>query len=154
MYERMTMERKERIDRLIQAPGATGLEGSVAGEVLGQLSAMGAEAWQDTAGNVFGRIGTQGPVVLLMAHMDEVAMMVHRIEDNGMVRLWKIAGVDPRILPGSSIRPRAPCPAWPGPCPPICNRGRSSPPIPGRIFCAIPGFPRRLPRPGSRWGIR
>lgn len=49
------MDRKERIDRLIQAPGATGLEGGVAGEVLDQLTAMGAEAWRDPAGNVFGR---------------------------------------------------------------------------------------------------
>ena len=38
MYERITMDRKERIDRLIQAPGATGLEGGVAGEVLDQLT--------------------------------------------------------------------------------------------------------------------
>lgn len=97
------MDRRERIDRLIQAPGPTGLEGSVAGEVMDQLAAMGVEAWQDTAGNVFGRVGDRGPVALLMAHMDEVAMLVHRIEDNGMVRLWKITGVDPRILPGSRL---------------------------------------------------
>lgn len=124
------MERKERIDRLIQAPGATGLEGSVAGEVLGQLSAMGAEAWQDTAGNVFGRIGTQGPVVLLMAHMDEVAMMVHRIEDNGMVRLWKIAGVDPRILPGSRLvihTAQGPLPSVAGALPPHLQQGEEQP---------------------------
>lgn len=124
------MERKQRIDRLIQAPGATGLEGGVAGEVLDQLTAMGAEAWRDPAGNVFGRVGTQGPVVLLMAHMDEVAMMVHRIEDNGMVRLWKIAGVDPRILPGSRLvihTAQGPLPSVAGALPPHLQQGTEQP---------------------------
>lgn len=97
------MELMERLARLAAAPGATGLEESVAAEVLRQLQAMGAEAWQDRVGNVFGRVGAGGPAVLLMAHMDEIGMAVEAIEENGMLRLCKIAGVDPRILPGSRL---------------------------------------------------
>lgn len=126
----------------------------MAGEVLDQLTAMGAEAWRDPAGNVFGRVGTQGPVVLLMAHMDEVAMMVHRIEDNGMVRLWKIAGVDPRILPrvpvGDPYGPGPPAQRGRGLAPHL-QQGTEQPAYTWEdLLCDTWGFPRRLSRPGSR----
>ncbi|MEA5059480.1 MAG: M20/M25/M40 family metallo-hydrolase [Candidatus Pelethousia sp.] len=97
------MELLERIGRLTAAPGATGMEEAVAAEVMAQLADFGAEAWQDKAGSVFARTGAGRPVVLLMAHMDEVGMLVHTVEENGMLRLCKIAGVDPRILPGSRL---------------------------------------------------
>lgn len=97
------MELLERIGRLTAPAGATGMEEAVAAEVMAQLSALGAQVWQDKAGSVFGKTGAGRPVVLLMAHMDEVGMVVHTLEENGMLRLCKIAGVDPRILPGSRL---------------------------------------------------
>ena len=41
---------------------------------------------------------------MLMAHMDEIGMMVQRIEDNGTLRLAPIGGVDPRTLPDRKFR--------------------------------------------------
>lgn len=97
------MELLERIARLTAAPGGTGMEDAVGAEVEAQLAEMGVESFRDKAGSVYGKIGQGSPLVLLMAHMDEVAMLVQKVEENGMLRLCKIAGVDPRILPGSRL---------------------------------------------------
>lgn len=40
---------------------------------------------------------------MVIAHMDEIGMMVTDIEDNGMLRIRSVAGVDPRVLPGSEV---------------------------------------------------
>lgn len=115
------MELLERIARLTAVPGATGMEDAVAKEVAAQLSALGIEAYSDKAGSVYGKIGEGAPLVLLMAHMDEIGMVVSRVEENGMLRLVKIAGVDPRILPGSRLLVQGregPVPAVAGALPP------------------------------------
>ncbi len=115
------MDLLQRIARLTAAPGATGMEEAVGAEVLAQLKELGAEVWQDTAGSVFASIGRGRPRVLLMAHMDEVGMVVQKVEENGMLRLCKIAGVDPRILPGSRLviqGREGPVPAVAGALPP------------------------------------
>ena len=79
------MELLERIARLTAAPGATGMEDAVGREVAAQLSALGIEVFKDRAGSVFGKIGRGRPLVLLMAHMDEIGMVVQRVEENGIL---------------------------------------------------------------------
>ena len=96
-----------RIEKLIALPGVTGMEGAVAAEAAAQFAAAGAEVSRDRAGNVYGKLGSGRPVVLLMAHMDEIGMMVSRIEENGMLRICKVAGggsPDPARRPGHGIR--------------------------------------------------
>ena len=104
----------ERIEKLIVLPGVTGMEDAVAAEVSAQFAAAGAEVIRDRAGNVYGKLGGGRPAVLLMAHMDEIGMMVSRIEDNGMLRICKVAGVDPRILPGGRVLVYGENGAYPG----------------------------------------
>ena len=124
------MDRLERIGRLSAAPGVTGLEEGVAAEVLRQLQGLGIRAWQDKAGSVFGQVGEEGPLVLLMAHMDEIGMAIQAVEENGMARLWKVAGVDPRVLAGSRLlihTKDGPLPAVAGALPPHLQRGEEAP---------------------------
>lgn len=45
----------------------------------------------------------KAPKVMLCAHLDEIALMVTKIEDDGCVRFGSVGGVDPRILPGSRV---------------------------------------------------
>ena len=93
----------DAIARLTAAVGVTGDEAGVAQTVQELFSQYAQDVWQDHAGNVYARIGQGAPTVLLMAHMDEVGMIVHGIEDNGMLRVRSVAGVDPRVLPGSVV---------------------------------------------------
>lgn len=98
------------LNRLITARGVTGFEHEgVKDAVLGLFREFtggfeGARVYSDVNGNCFAEVGDRGPVILVMAHMDEIGMCVTGIEDNGMLRLASVAGVDPRVLPGSKVK--------------------------------------------------
>ncbi|MBQ9832465.1 MAG: M20/M25/M40 family metallo-hydrolase [Clostridia bacterium] len=93
----------EVIGSLTAAQGVTGNENDVSKCVMTYFKNYTDEVWRDKAGNVFGKMGEGKPVILVCAHMDEVGMMVTDIEDNGMLRIASVAGVDPRVLPGSDV---------------------------------------------------
>ncbi len=41
--------------------------------------------------------------ILITAHMDEVGLIVKKIEENGLIRVAPMGGVNPTILPGTSV---------------------------------------------------
>jgi len=43
------------------------------------------------------------PKIMLAGHMDEIGLMVTKIEENGFLRFTRIGGVDPRVLPGHEV---------------------------------------------------
>ncbi|MBQ9265404.1 MAG: M20/M25/M40 family metallo-hydrolase [Clostridia bacterium] len=45
-----------------------------------------------------------GPKVMICAHLDEIGMMVSKIEEDGCLRLERVGGVDPRVLPCMRVR--------------------------------------------------
>lgn len=47
--------------------------------------------------------GSPAPKVLLCAHQDEIALMVSDILPDGTLRMGAVGGVDPRILPASTV---------------------------------------------------
>ncbi len=47
--------------------------------------------------------GSPAPRVMLAAHQDEIALMVSDILTDGTLRLDQVGGVDPRILPASTV---------------------------------------------------
>ena len=62
-----------------------------------------------------------------MAHMDEIGLMVTKIEDNGMLRMINVGGVDPRVLPGSEVLVlgEKPLPGVIGAIPPHLTNGQT-----------------------------
>lgn len=91
------------LSRLTAASGVTGNEFAAGEAVADYFRQYTGDVWRDSLGNVFGRIGEGKPTLLVMAHMDEVGMVVTKIEENGMLRLKSVAGLDPRVLPGSEV---------------------------------------------------
>ena len=89
--------------RLTTQAGVTGREQGVAAAIAQAFGAYTDDVWTDKAGSVFARIGQGRPVVLVAAHMDEIGMMVTDILDDGFLRFRSVAGVDPRVLPGSQV---------------------------------------------------
>lgn len=65
------------------------------------------EIRSDTFGNVIGFKKGEGadprPKVMLAGHMDEIGLMVTKIEEKGFLRFTQVGGVDPRILPGHEV---------------------------------------------------
>lgn len=64
-------------------------------------------AYTDNIGNSVFSIGKgEGVKILVSAHIDEIAMMVGLIEEDGMIVLQNLAGVDKKVLPGAQLRVR------------------------------------------------
>lgn len=78
------MDMLQTIAKLCSLPGVTGDEQAVGEWIRQCFLKYTQDVWQDRYGNVYGRIGEKvGPEILVMAHMDEIGLMVTGIEENG-----------------------------------------------------------------------
>src|SRR3954453_1038654 len=86
---------------LMLTPGLSGHEGRVRRRLAGELEALGLSHRTDRLGNLIATIdGEAGaPSVMLFAHMDQLGLVVRRIEANGLVRVERLGGVPERALP-------------------------------------------------------
>ncbi|MEA4883048.1 MAG: M42 family peptidase [Clostridia bacterium] len=101
------METKEALMRLADARGVTGYE-SCAGDVAASLfDGLVDEIRRDALGSVImlkrGAAPEPSARLMLAAHVDEIGMIVSRIEEQGFLRVWMMGGVDRRILPSMEV---------------------------------------------------
>ena len=97
------MDIKKILSEATSILGVSGQEESVAAYFAGQFKPYVDEIVVDSMFNVIAHKKGTGPKVMLCAHLDEIALMVNKIEDDGCVRFASVGGVDPRILPGSRV---------------------------------------------------
>ncbi len=83
--------------------GVSGAEAAVAAYFAEQFRPFVDEVRVDDMYSVIAHKKGTGPKVMVCAHLDEIALMVTKIEDDGCVRFGGVGGVDPRILPGSRV---------------------------------------------------
>jgi putative aminopeptidase FrvX len=57
----------------------------------------------DALGNLTLTVGSGDKHVILVAHMDEIGLVVSHVEDNGFVRFKKVGGIDDRVLVGRAV---------------------------------------------------
>ncbi|MEF3273982.1 MAG: [LysW]-lysine hydrolase [Chloroflexus sp.] len=68
--------------RLLRTPSLSGQEAAAVQVMVDQMAAFGWEAFVDEAGNAVGHVGTTGPLVVLLGHIDTVPGDIPvRIED-------------------------------------------------------------------------
>lgn len=107
---------RDMVFRLCAAPGTPGDEEEAAKAVEKEVRRClpGAQIQRDTLGNLLVYFGDrQAPrQVLLDAHMDQIGMIVTRVEDSGFLRLAPCGGVDRRVLPGSVVTVHGKEPAY------------------------------------------
>ncbi len=89
------------------AHGVSGYEFLNARDVMEEsLRGLVDEIRHDVLGNVIGFKKGEGdavrPKIMLAGHMDEVGLMVKKIEERGFLRFTGL-GVDPRVLPGHEV---------------------------------------------------
>lgn len=92
---------KEIFKELALASGAGGDEGDVRRIIRHELTGVVDELRADRMGNLFATLnGTSGdgPVLMLTAHMDEIGLMVSKVEDFGGVRFEILGWIDDRML--------------------------------------------------------
>ncbi|KLU58950.1 putative aminopeptidase YsdC [Peptococcaceae bacterium CEB3] len=91
---------------LSELNGASGAEKPVRDYLRQVLEPFADEVVADTLGNLIvrkkGRVS--GPLVMLAAHMDEVALMITGITPDGLLKFRPVGGMDPRILPAKTVK--------------------------------------------------
>jgi tetrahedral aminopeptidase len=91
---------------LISAPGLTGHETPVHDLIAGTWRPLVDELTTSPIGSLHGlRRGTgpePRPRILLAGHMDAIGLIVTSVVD-GLLRIYRVGGVDPRILPGTPV---------------------------------------------------
>lgn len=103
------MDIKQFLKDASMAHGVSGFEfADIAKIVQERMSGLVDEIRTDALGNIIGvRYGDTTdplrPKVMLAGHMDEIGLMVTKIEEGGFLRFTQVGGVDPRILPGHEV---------------------------------------------------
>ncbi|WAH39655.1 M42 family peptidase [Alicyclobacillus fastidiosus] len=104
------MARYKHLDtlrELVTLHGGPGFEQQVRDRIQTAFSEYTTDLRVDTLGNLIGVIPGEGPGprprILLSAHMDEIALVVSRIEAGGFLRVAQAGGFDPRTLVGQEV---------------------------------------------------
>ena len=97
------MDIKKILSESTSTLGVSGQEECVARYFAEAFAPYVDEVTVDSLFNVIAHKKGSGPKVMICAHLDEIALMVNHIEDDGSVRFANVGGVDPRILPGSRV---------------------------------------------------
>ena len=90
---------------LMLIPGLSGYEDRVRRTISCKLKALGLKTNTDTLGNLYATIegDPKLPSVLLFAHMDQLGLVVRKIETDGLIRVERLGGVPERALPAQPI---------------------------------------------------
>ena len=88
---------------LTAVPGLPGREHKVAELIRSQLPSSPWEVNSDRLGNLIAHLPGDGRKVMLVAHLDEVGLIVRRIAQNGFLGVERLGGTSVRALPGSRL---------------------------------------------------
>lgn len=102
MSDMNDMKGFDKFEEIIRTPGVSGYEGPIREKLKEIISEFG-EVQEDNIGNLILEIDGEGPHVAMVAHMDEIGMVVSNIEDNGYLRIMKIGGVKDALLAGRHV---------------------------------------------------
>ena len=90
---------------LMLIPGLSGHEGRVRRHLAAALAGLGLATRTDRLGNLIATMsGAPGtPGVMLFAHMDQLGLVVRKLEANGLVRVERLGGVPEKALPAQAV---------------------------------------------------
>lgn len=94
---------KELVEELIRIPGVSGFEDEIRDHIRKKVEGMGLEAQEDNLGDLIVTLGDKGPLVVFIAHMDELGLIVSNIDPDGSLRIRKAGGIDDRTLVGRVV---------------------------------------------------
>lgn len=86
------------LEELLLARGPGGQEEEVAAICRRELEPVCDQVWNDPAGNLVGLLKgrePEAPAIRVMAHLDEIAMVIKRIDEDGGLRVFALGGAFP-----------------------------------------------------------
>src|SRR6266446_515862 len=94
----------DALKRLLAAPGPSGQEEPAARVWREEAAAFG-EVSGDVLGSSWVRVpGTAGgPLLAVVGHIDEIALVVTHAGDDGLIALRQLGGFDPHVLLGQRV---------------------------------------------------
>ena len=107
-------EIKSLLEKLSNAHGISGREGSVRDIVREELSGLVDEVRIDTLGNLIGTRHGERPSIMVEAHMDEIGLMVKYVDEKGFIRFIRIGGWFDQTLLNQRVILRTPAGAVTG----------------------------------------
>ena len=102
----MTDRLRTLLTELMLVPGLSGHEGRIRRHIRRELEGFGLAARTDKAGNLIAKIpGTEAgaPRVMLHTHMDQLGLVVRKIEPDGYLRVERLGGVPDKALPATAV---------------------------------------------------
>ena len=94
------------LKELSEAVGVSGREDEAREIIVDAIAGQVDEYRVDSLGNVIALKkgdGSSELKVMLAAHMDEVGFMISQIEKSGLLRFFKVGGIDNRVLPAKKV---------------------------------------------------
>jgi len=92
------IELKEYLEEMLRIPGVSGFEDDIRNYIRGKIEDKGLKAIEDNLGNLRVELGDTGPLVIFVAHMDELGLIVTKLESDGSLRIRKVGSIDDRTL--------------------------------------------------------
>jgi putative aminopeptidase FrvX len=96
---------KRWTEALMMIPGLAGFEGNVRRCIKAELKALGIASKTDMLGNLIATIEGDPnlPSVMFIGHMDQLGLIVRKIEASGMIRAERVGGVPERALAAHEV---------------------------------------------------
>ncbi len=93
------------VTQLMLIPGLSGYEGRVRQYLARELTALGIASRSDRLGNLIATVAgdAEAPSVMLFAHMDQLGLVVRKIEASGLIRVERLGGVPEKALPSQAV---------------------------------------------------
>ncbi len=94
------------LKKLCDTPGVPGVEEEIAEIVNENIAQLCESTYIDPMGNHIYQVNKEiknAPSILVDAHMDEVGFLVSHIEENGMIRVIALGGIDPKLFYGQRL---------------------------------------------------
>jgi len=99
------MDGKNLLEKLIQTSGVSGYEGKLAEVVKEFFEPYADSITSDALGNiiVLKKGQKSSGILMFAAHLDEIGLMVKKIDKNGYLHMTSIGGFDQRVLPCQEV---------------------------------------------------
>lgn len=98
---------KSLIKKLVETTGPSGYESHIREVIRAEVEPLADEMQVDALGSLIVRKGQGGPgsqKIMLVAHMDEIGIMVTHVDDNGFARFSTLGGVPRHSCFGGRVR--------------------------------------------------
>ncbi|MEM3165664.1 MAG: M42 family metallopeptidase [Candidatus Methanomethylicia archaeon] len=97
------LELEKELEEMVKIPGVSGYEGRIREYIRSKVIEIVDEknVIIDAIGNLIVKVGSGERRIALIAHMDEIGLVVTKIEQDGKIAFSKIGGIQDILLPGT-----------------------------------------------------